>query len=416
MRVHVVANTLLLELLERRNHACEDAERTETTRAINMGMQALANMCTANPAVQTLVWPFFAAESQLLSTFLLLAEPAAAKYALVWIHNCTVDSPANCVALVDSTPGADAVASMLKMFSDEADDNDANFNLCFACIKTLLLADLAPRIWTQLDKIEDTDMSNAHVALLKALDGLASPASGARLEARLPLTGRLLAGVLVRTVARMAALMASPDPQLDATTEHFVTFAVLILQFLCAASLVCEPGDKEAWLDAGVVKALLDLLAGVSKLQPAMFGKTRAQPEQVQGNTFFMLKVDIIKVLANLAFESRRVQDLVRRLDGLPLVLSQYLREHALFAVRNLVMGNAENQALVASLEAREVVPNAMLDEMGVHAQVDPRTGKLRFVQPGHAAAAAAAPRGGPAADEGDADGGAASDGGGGGK
>ncbi|KAL2920132.1 hypothetical protein HK105_200198 [Polyrhizophydium stewartii] len=183
MRVHVVANTLLLELLERRNHACEDAERTETTRAINMGMQALANMCTANPAVQTLVWPFFAAESQLLSTFLLLAEPAAAKYALVWIHNCTVDSPANCVALVDSTPGADAVASMLKMFSDEADDNDANFNLCFACIKTLLLADLAPRIWTQLDKIEDTDMSNAHVALLKALDGLANPASGARLDA-----------------------------------------------------------------------------------------------------------------------------------------------------------------------------------------------------------------------------------------
>ncbi|KAH6586104.1 hypothetical protein BASA50_000809 [Batrachochytrium salamandrivorans] len=384
--VHIGVSDILLELLNWRNKASEHTERKEATKTINMGIQALANMCTASTPVQDIVWPYFMEESNLLSLFLLFAEPDSIHSALVWIHNCTSNNPANSQRFVDSTTGADAVATLLNFFSDENDTYTASFELCYACIRNLLISDLAPIIWASLEKVDNECMSNSHVAILKALDGMVD-SSNSGLEIHLPLTSKLLVGVLTQTTARLVLLLDTPDPQLDPTMQHFSTFLVLILQYIGIASLTASVDEISSWLEEGIAKSLIDLLHGVSKLQPILFSRTVQQTQNSQSNIFFMIRCDIMKVIANITFSSRRAQDEIRECDGIPMVLSNcvvddlnpYLREYGLFAVRNLTQGNKTNQDLIASLDKGKVVPSAMLAEMGVEATIDADTGKLQF-------------------------------------
>ncbi|KAJ1339864.1 hypothetical protein BSLG_005524 [Batrachochytrium salamandrivorans] len=355
--VHIGVSDILLELLNWRNKASEHTERKEATKTINMGIQALANMCTASTPVQDIVWPYFMEESNLLSQ-----------------------------RFVDSTTGADAVATLLNFFSDENDTYTASFELCYACIRNLLISDLAPIIWASLEKVDNECMSNSHVAILKALDGMVD-SSNSGLEIHLPLTSKLLVGVLTQTTARLVLLLDTPDPQLDPTMQHFSTFLVLILQYIGIASLTASVDEISSWLEEGIAKSLIDLLHGVSKLQPILFSRTVQQTQNSQSNIFFMIRCDIMKVIANITFSSRRAQDEIRECDGIPMVLSNcvvddlnpYLREYGLFAVRNLTQGNKTNQDLIASLDKGKVVPSAMLAEMGVEATIDADTGKLQF-------------------------------------
>lgn len=95
-------------------------------------------------------------------------------------------------------------------------------------------------------------------------------------------------------------------------------------------------------------------------------------------HAFANVKRDLVRLLGVLAFNDVPVGDAVRAAGGVELVLSlcetdernAYLREHALFAVRNLMMGNPENQAVIAKME-----PLGVVGEDGV---LEPLPEKLR--------------------------------------
>ena len=46
--------------------------------------------------------------------------------------------------------------------------------------------------------------------------------------------------------------------------------------------------------------------------------------------------------------------------------LNPFIREKALFAIRNITDKNEQNQKMIASLEAKKFIPNAILEEIGV--------------------------------------------------
>ncbi|KAI0077713.1 hypothetical protein K474DRAFT_1044426 [Panus rudis PR-1116 ss-1] len=84
---------------------------------------------------------------------------------------------------------------------------------------------------------------------------------------------------------------------------------------------------------------------------------------------FAYLKRDLVRLLGILSYRSRPVQDRVRECGGIPVVSNMcvidernpYLREHAIFTLRNLLEDNKENQALV-----NEIQPLREWDENGV--------------------------------------------------
>ncbi|KAI0041053.1 hypothetical protein FA95DRAFT_1501960, partial [Auriscalpium vulgare] len=84
---------------------------------------------------------------------------------------------------------------------------------------------------------------------------------------------------------------------------------------------------------------------------------------------FAYLKRDLVRLLGVLCHDSRGTQDRVRLCQGIPVVLNlcvidernPYLREHALFALRNILHHNADNQAVVDAIR-----PMGTWDEDGV--------------------------------------------------
>ncbi|KAJ9494911.1 hypothetical protein H2202_009616 [Exophiala xenobiotica] len=103
------------------------------------------------------------------------------------------------------------------------------------------------------------------------------------------------------------------------------------------------------------------------------------------------LKKLIVLVLSSLVWKSPTVQNQIRQYGGLETILSctqydacnPYIKEHAVMCLKFLLEGNAENQALVSSLEAREVAtPDAatqeVIDKMSLKFQLN-KDGKVEL-------------------------------------
>ncbi|KAF9544454.1 hypothetical protein EC957_012056 [Mortierella hygrophila] len=110
---------------------------------------------------------------------------------------------------------------------------------------------------------------------------------------------------------------------------------------------------------------------------------------QGQDSFFVGLKRDIVRLIGNLAYRSRHVQDRIRDCNGLIVMLSQcniddanpYLREYAILAMKNILTGNAENQALIEELQPIEAVDHPALEEARITAKLDSETGRPVLTQ-----------------------------------
>ncbi|KAF9005974.1 spinocerebellar ataxia type 10 protein domain-containing protein [Cyathus striatus] len=129
----------------------------------------------------------------------------------------------------------------------------------------------------------------------------------------------------------------------------------------------------------GLVESLIELLRILDIFLPRInFGKpvkteTSAPSPLVptsipDGAGFSYLKRDLVRLLGVLCHKDRAVQDRTRDVGGIPVVMNlcvvdernPYLREHALFTLRNILENNIENQKEVNSIK-----PSAEWDETG---------------------------------------------------
>jgi ataxin-10 len=147
-----------------------------------------------------------------------------------------------------------------------------------------------------------------------------------------------------------------------------------------------------------------DVLYALDKLIPRLKpyrepSKTSEAPDLPaeiikQLEPFAQLKRDLVRLIGTLAHRNKAVQDRVRARGGVEIVLSLCvvddrspcgwyiggnhlvikltssspctdIREHALFAVRNLMMGNPDNQAVIGEMSPIGVVgEDGLLKEM----------------------------------------------------
>eukprot|EP00250_Pteridium_aquilinum_P024505 c2917_g1_i1 orf=457-2088(-) len=97
---------------------------------------------------------------------------------------------------------------------------------------------------------------------------------------------------------------------------------------------------------------------------------------------------DLVAIVGNASHGSHTVQDEVRNLGGLFLILQQcvvdeanpYLREWGLWAIRNLVDGNMENCKEIAELQLRGSLTPVELAQMGYKVEMDFVLGRPKLV------------------------------------
>ncbi|KAK3744636.1 hypothetical protein RRG08_062286 [Elysia crispata] len=96
------------------------------------------------------------------------------------------------------------------------------------------------------------------------------------------------------------------------------------------------------------------------------------------------LKKDLIRLIANMAYKHRGNQDLVRSLDGIPLLLdltmidtrNPFITQWVVLAIRNLLENNRENRDVLSGMSLQGMAGHmAQLRAMGVHTEL--RGGKI---------------------------------------
>lgn len=134
-----------------------------------------------------------------------------------------------------------------------------------------------------------------------------------------------------------------------------------------------------------IVKGLVLLLGEAqqnlpkrSKLADLAEAKSPGSDLDYEPQDFPLIKGKIIYILGVLSMRTPKVQDLMREVHGLELVLSNciidlnnpYIKERSIVCIRCLLEGNDANQAFVAKMEAKQSVTPDALHEAGYETEI----------------------------------------------
>ncbi|XP_036433408.1 ataxin-10 isoform X2 [Colossoma macropomum] len=110
---------------------------------------------------------------------------------------------------------------------------------------------------------------------------------------------------------------------------------------------------------------------------------TFTRPGDASTHPALSFKAHLIRLIGNLCHGHTANQDQVRELDGIALILDNcsidsnnpFISQWAVFAIRNILEHNLENQKVVQGLRRQGVADDSMLREMGF--RVEERNGSL---------------------------------------
>ncbi|KAF8677526.1 hypothetical protein RHS04_06042 [Rhizoctonia solani] len=244
----------------------------------------------------------------------------------------------------------------------------------------------------------DETISPHQITLLKLLDGYIDVQpraceSSPSLSAFLPNT--LL--TLLRTTKSWTSVDTSSEAEL-ALNENLpqVSIATVLVSQMLSNILMAEQTVWENAIDkenagrsilgtlrstsGAFVELIIDVLRRLDQLLPRIqFGE--AKPIVTEANApptdkaslpasrFELQKRDLVRLLGILVHDDPSIQARVREAGGVQLVLglcaidesNPFIREHALFTLRNLLYKNPDNQRIVQEME-----PMGKIDENGI--------------------------------------------------
>lgn len=173
-------------------------------------------------------------------------------------------------------------------------------------------------------------------------------------------------------------------------------YSLVLLKDICAwdPSSSGTEAPVDSLLQAGLVKRLLKYLGELEP--PSTIRKAMAKEQGDQQPALATAKVcpyngyrrDLVAVIANCLHGRKQVQDEIRQLNGIMLLLQQcvidegnpYLREWGLLAVKNLLEENEENQKEVSELQMQEPILTPEVAELGLRVEIDKKTGHPKLV------------------------------------
>lgn len=148
--------------------------------------------------------------------------------------------------------------------------------------------------------------------------------------------------------------------------------------------------DKELVIRSGVIlinvhrlgKASENYFSSVQKLS-----EVKEASEVIKKHPAFGFKVSLVKLIGNLCWKSKQVQDLVREAEIIPVLLdccnidarNPLIMQWVIFAIRNICENNQDNQEFISSLHHEGTVSSALLEEMGITLHGD-ESGKIKIV------------------------------------
>ncbi|WWC93724.1 hypothetical protein V866_000560 [Kwoniella sp. B9012] len=279
--------------------------------------------------------------------------------------------------LLLSEHGIRWLSKILNRMDEWVEIHDGLFELGASMFNSLIDLSLHPQLFDLLGTHSEV-ITPSQTVLLKILD---SHLSSSPLSPPSP-SPHLFLIPLFHNLARYTTISINSgqdDPRLPKVYEGLI----LVCEGLNAIGLSVQArkdskeavGDLEGDEDMvkamksggdgqGVVKTSIELLRSLDEFFPRINPRIQSTssatitPISEELKPFSNLKRNIVQLLGVLTFEDTSVGDQVRGCEGIQLILGMteidennpYLREHALLCVRNLMLNNPENQAIITQM------------------------------------------------------------------
>ncbi|BGP49445.1 hypothetical protein JCM10450v2_005336 [Rhodotorula kratochvilovae] len=401
----------------------EDSAYTDMTRIC---CQALANLVTSNESIASSFFPQrlqLEETDNLIQRLLASPDHGTLQAVLIFLLNSIHGSRERALLLGTSKAGAAVLDRLMTivgvLFEDETPEGIAHeefhsdvFELSFAIVQQLIKLEVYAQAYEDHALMPDFAISPTLVTLLKFLDGHLSLAGQATSPAALA-----LAPFLIRQLVHLSAFLIDEGAERVKNAADAATFQglVLVLHCLCSMGLAMEQEERnkeeEREEEARVemvkgAEAVVRLLRFSTTLLPPVSARPApptASPSPPASSTasgpapasptldlspestaaIAQLQRTIVQFLGILSFcppltterptpppRVKDAQDRVRESGGLELLLSMCqmdernttMREHALFAIRNLLKANQTSQDYVDAMKPQyQVGPNGEL-------------------------------------------------------
>lgn len=256
-----------------------------------------------------------------------------------------------------------------------------------------------PLLFRELGK--GTSFSKEQASLLDILNASLSSREGDRHSDEestnicMPSTSASYLLDIIKSAAECAAITDLSILQLptNSPVADVLGLTLSITRILCVLD-TNRSAILPTFASSGLIPLLLDLLRALGPPDNAKPSTGEQSSDDAKAQRFPRIDVytgyrrDIVAVIANASHRSFTIQEAVRESAGLLVVLQQcmpdtnnpFLREWALWAIRNLLEGNSANQSELADLEIRSVVPDSRLQDAGMTVEINPETGRPRLV------------------------------------
>ncbi|KAI8636280.1 spinocerebellar ataxia type 10 protein domain-containing protein [Parasitella parasitica] len=358
-------------------------------------VQAICNMITKNATAIDFMWKIWMSNEKRGSVWSLMLSKSDSNLimsTLVLVINCIRGSKERCDLLVSKQIGRDVIAAILgDMERLHGIEDDKNFELGYEVVSELITFGHFNELYQSVDDLSDKHpVSDHQVILLKLLDSkIHAPkqpetfpvfikhAELSLLATQLSVVGKEALQVIV--TAKENGSHLQPDQ-----ISNVYTAVVLLLQIVNSLFVLDEDqrqGVKSLLLELDVLPLVTDMLGHLEAIK----APSLPSHEDPQAG-FGFVKRECVRLMGAMCYKDRSMQDKIRGLGGIPLVLCQfriddsnpYIREYATVALRNILEHNPENQKLIEELRPEQVIETDELRKMGIVPELT-QDGKLRF-------------------------------------
>ncbi|XP_042232406.1 ataxin-10-like isoform X2 [Homarus americanus] len=337
----------------------------------------LGNMVAANSLTRKLIWPHLL---PVLRDLLGYPDWQVSQMASMILHNCLLEEGLR-KELCRNNQVKVIVNKLLSLYVNESQYS------CFVlfCLELLLCSkDIVEVSWSHLS-------GEQQLLCLDVLAAILTDTSQKRCE---PLSTSTITFLVHFFKSEADKILCTHAGQLQQDGSQ-----VLVR----LANFVCTAAASDAWRyllqqDSSLIITSLYLLRcmtdigkmGGNAFTPLNQLSDLTDEEQMataETHPAFGFKCDLIRLIASLVYRHKDNQDQVREMNGILLLLesSQFdarnplIKEVSIFAVRNLLEGNLENQLFVKGLKLKSVAENPGLQELGLEAVCEGE--QIRLVQ-----------------------------------
>ncbi|XP_066142792.1 ataxin-10 isoform X2 [Euwallacea fornicatus] len=183
---------------------------------------------------------------------------------------------------------------------------------------------------------------------------------------------------LARTFSNSGSIIFQTTPNnTDSIKEVLVLLQVLAHLSSEELHLKHLSNDKDLLINCGV---LLINAHQLGKCEGSVFTpmqkleELQNPSEDLRGSLVFGFKADLIRLIANLCWRNRVMQELAREAELIPVLLdccnmdakNPFIIQWAILAIRNICENNRENQLIIGGLTQKKFISSEILENFGV--------------------------------------------------